>query len=147
METISDGQLPIIFTDIGLAIINLLLIWLLMVAPVGRRRVTLSSIIAATPEHIWSALYPLGANAKWDGNIVAAHAVGPDLVETEISYEGRDGNPIRRTMKLESVIENRSFTSTIVEDTSLDHSFWSSHSETVTIEPVAGGSKVTISEI
>jgi Zn-dependent protease len=147
METISDGQLPIIFADIGLAVINLLLIWLLMVAPVGRRRVTNSSIIAATPEHIWSALFPLGANAKWDGNIVAAHEVGPDLVETEISYDGRDGKPIRRTMHLESVVENCSFTSTIVEDTSLDHSFWSSHSETVTIEPVAGGSKVTISEI
>ncbi len=146
MDTISDSQLPRIFADVGLAVINIGLIWLLMVAPIGRRGVRLSALIPATPEHVWSALHPLGVNAKWDGNIVAARELAPDLVETEISYEGRDGKPIRRTMQLDAVVENRSFTSTIVEDTSLDHSFWSSHSETVTIEPVDGGCKVTISE-
>ena len=146
METISDSQLPIIFADIGLAIINIGLIWLLMVAPMGRRRVQLSKLIAATPEHIWSALHPLGRLAKWDGNIVSAHEVGPNLVEIEISYLGRDGKPIRRTVQLDDVIEYRQFTQSTIEDNALDQSFWKDHSETVLIEPEGEGSRVTFTE-
>ena len=146
MEILSYLTSPLFLTLFALVVINLGLIWLFMIAPVGVRTVKLSKLIAGSPQRVWSALFPLGENAKWDGNLVSANEIAPHIVELEIAYDGRDGKPIRRTVQLAEVLENCHFSQTTVDDTSLDISFWKSHSETVLIEAVGSGSRVTLTE-
>ena len=82
-----------------LVVINLGLIWFLMGAPIGRRSVVVSKRIAAAPERLWSALYPFGDNALWDGSFVSVERTGADTAEIAINFDGRDGKPIRRNVR------------------------------------------------
>lgn len=129
-----------------LVIINLGLIWFLIGAPIGRRAVIVSKRIAASPEKLWSALYPLGENALWDGSYVSVEAKSPDTAEIAIAFDGRDGRPIRRMVQFDNVDPGRTFTLRTIDDSSLHSSFWVNHSETVVLEPDGNGTKVTISE-
>ena len=63
---------------IGLVAANLGLLFLLLAAPLGVRTVTFSRMIRAPRGHVWSALYPLGANAGWSDEIVGATLLGAD---------------------------------------------------------------------
>jgi Zn-dependent protease len=130
----------------SLIAINLGLIWFLMAAPVGRRSVIVSKTINASAEKIWSALFPFGENALWDGTYVSVEPMGSDTADVAISYDGRDGKPIRRTIQLSAVEADRSFTMRTIDDTSLAASFWTNHSEMVHLEPCGNGTKVTITE-
>ncbi|RVA16728.1 site-2 protease family protein, partial [Mesorhizobium sp. M7D.F.Ca.US.004.03.1.1] len=53
---------------------NLGLIFLLMTVPLGLRTVRLSRVIAADRQRLWQALWPLGSDAGWSGEILSAEA-------------------------------------------------------------------------
>jgi Zn-dependent protease len=126
--------------------INLGLIWLLMAAPAGERTVTVRRKIAATPAQLWSALFPFGANALWDGTYISIHRTDDNQADVEIAWDGRDGKPIRRTIALSDVEPERGFALRVLNDTSLHNSFWANHSELVTLEANGDGTIVTIAE-
>ena len=126
--------------------INFGLIWLLMAAPAGERTVTARRKIAALPAHLWSALFPFGNNALWDGTYISIQRVGENLADVEIAWDGRDGQPIRRTIELSEIEPERRFSLRVMNDTSLHNSFWANHSETVTLQADGDSTIVTIAE-
>ncbi len=135
------------FLMIGFLIfINLALIWFLMSAPIGMRTVRNSRLISASPSHLWSALHPLGNNAKWDGGYLSVEPIAEDGALLELDWDGRDGKPIRRSVVFTDVIENQRFTMRTSDDTSLDASFWHNHRETVELEVAGNQTRVTILE-
>jgi Zn-dependent protease len=133
-------------TTVLLLAINLGLIWLLMGAPAGKRTVVAKRRIKSPPAHLWSAVFPFGNNALWDGTYVSIQRTGDSCADVEIAWDGRDGKPIRRTIEVTQVVPERSFALRVINDTSLHNSFWDNHSETVNLEPDGDGTIVTIAE-
>jgi Zn-dependent protease len=129
-----------------LIFINLGLIWLLMSAPIGLRTLRISRLISSTPEHIWSAVFPLGKNAKWDSSYLSVIEIGDTGAVLELDWDGRDGKPIRRSVEFIDVVENQRFTLRTTDDTSLDASFWQHHSESVELTAVGEQTRVTVFE-
>lgn len=131
---------------IGLVALNLALIFMLIAAPVGRRTVRASVVVKADRDRLWQAVWPLGSDAGWSGETVAAEAVGPDAARLTLSWEGREGRPIERVARFEDVVEGEQFAMRIVDDSALDPGFWSNYRETVQIAPLdADRTEVTIS--
>jgi Zn-dependent protease len=126
--------------------INFGLIWLLMAAPAGERMITARRKIAASNAHLWSALFPFGNNALWDGTYISIQRIGDNQADVEIAWDGRDGQPIRRTIELSKIESERCFSLRVLNDTSLHNSFWANHSETVTLQADGDGTLVTITE-
>ena len=105
---------------------NLGLIFTLMAAPIGVRTFSTTRTINASRQKLWNALWPLGSDAGWSGEIV--QAVGSsDQAWLELSYEGRDGKPINRHVRFDNVIDETRFTMQVVDDSSLDFSFWANY--------------------
>ena len=130
-----------------LVALNLGLIFLLMAAPIGIRTVKLSRSISADRDRLWSALWPFGAEAGWSGEYLRAEALDDEtgLARLQLSWEGRDGRPIERTVRLEDVVEGERFAMRVVDDTSLDASFWSHYRETTELVDENGTVRVTLS--
>jgi len=128
--------------------VNVGLIFLLISAPLGMRTIRRSIIISAPVRRVWDAVYPLGEDAGWSGEILSAEPVegAPSRVRLMIDSEGRDGLPIRRVCELSDVVQGRSFAMRIVEDSSLDPDFWARFRETVSIEPAGEGSRLTVTQ-
>jgi Zn-dependent protease len=135
-------------SSIGVAAViaaNLGLLFFLLAAPLGERTVTVRRRVRADRGRVWNALFPLGTDRGWSGEILSAEtAADPALVRVALSWEGRDGRPIERMLKLEAVEEGSSFSQSIVEDSSLDPSFWKSYRETSRLTDVPGGVDVQI---
>ncbi|RVA59558.1 site-2 protease family protein, partial [Mesorhizobium sp. M7A.F.Ca.US.006.04.2.1] len=53
---------------------NLGLIFLLMTVPLGLRTVRLTRLVAMDRQRLWQALWPLGSDAGWSGEILSAEA-------------------------------------------------------------------------
>ena len=51
---------------------NLGLIFLLITVPLGLRTVRMSRAIAMDRQRLWQALWPLGSDAGWSGEILSA---------------------------------------------------------------------------
>jgi Zn-dependent protease len=135
------------FLTVGFLIFaNLALIWFLMAAPLGKRTIKISRTMRATPSRLWSALFPLGSNAKWDSAYLSVEAKGSDGALLELDWDGRDGKPIRRAVVFSDVIDNQCFTTRTSDDTSLDASFWQNHSETVELTAIGDQTRVTLFE-
>lgn len=127
--------------------LNLGLLYLLMAAPLGRRTVRVVRRIAADPDRVWSALWPHGPDAGWSGEILSAAAEGDeDRARLRLGWEGRDGLPIERLVTLDDVVPGRRFTMRVLDDSSLDASFWRDFSETVEIAPDGEGARVVVSQ-
>lgn len=129
-----------------LVALNIGLIFLLLAAPVGVRTVRISKLIPAGRERLWSALWPLGENAGWSGEYIGAEPVMGDsgLARLKLSWESRDGSPIERTVRLEDVVQGRRFAMRVVDDSSLDPSFWSNYRETTDLALRDDGVLVTL---
>lgn len=145
-QVCSHMSLPFALALGALIAANLGIIWFLLAAPAGVRTTVNRMFIPASPEKVWSAMYPLGANALWDGSYKKITPLAQDRVELDLDWEGRDGKPIRRTLELSNVVENAGYFARVVDDTSLDHSFWANHSEHVALKPHHGGTEVTVRE-
>ncbi|MEP1290893.1 MAG: site-2 protease family protein, partial [Nitratireductor sp.] len=89
--------------------VNLVLIFLLLAAPLGRRRLVASVSIDAGMERVWNAVWPLGPDAGWSGEFVSTEPVGENRARVRLSHEGRDGRPIERTVRLEAVRPGEGF--------------------------------------
>ncbi|MDX8538155.1 site-2 protease family protein [Mesorhizobium abyssinicae] len=123
---------------------NLGLIFLLMTLPLGLRTVRVSRLVAADRHRLWQALWPFGSDAGWSGEIVSAEALdGQGVARIVLSWEGRDGQPIERKVVLEDVVEGGRFSMRVLDDSSLDASFWASYRETT--ELVAEGAATRVS--
>ncbi|AEH88146.1 peptidase M50 [Mesorhizobium opportunistum] len=128
-----------------LVVSNLGLIFLLITVPLGLRTVRSSRVVAMDRQRLWQALWPLGSDAGWSGEILSAQALdGEGEARIMLSWEGRDGKPIERRSKLEDVVEGSSFTMRVIEDTALDGSFWKDYSETTDLVSEGGGTRVTL---
>ncbi|KRB22722.1 MULTISPECIES: peptidase M50 [Mesorhizobium] len=126
---------------------NLGLIFLLMTAPLGLRTVRMSRLIAVDRQRLWPALWPLGSDAGWSGEILSAGALdGEGVSRIMLSWEGRDGRPIERRARFDDVVEGSRFSMRVVEDTALDASFWKDYRETAELVSEDGGTRVTLSQ-
>ncbi len=105
---------------------NLGLIFVLMAAPIGVRTFSITRTVNASRKRIWSALWPLGDDANWSGEIVSAVGSG-EHAWLELSHEGRDGKPIRRHVRFDNVVDETRFTMQVLDDSSLDYSFWANY--------------------
>ena len=110
--------------------INLALLWLLMAAPLGVRTLRMRRNFHARPDHIWSAVHPLGSNADWNPHIISSEGVDDTgrLARQAYSHMDRKGRPIERVFEL-SADEPFAYSARVVEDSALDRSFWQTYSE------------------
>lgn len=126
---------------------NLGLIFLLMSVPLGLRTVRLSRLVPLDRQRLWQALWPLGTDAGWSGEILSAEALDEEgMVRVMLSWEGRDGKPIERRSQLTDVVEGNRFSMRVIDDTALDVSFWKDYRETVELVGEGDGTRVTLSQ-
>jgi Zn-dependent protease len=126
---------------------NLGLIFLLMTAPLGLRTVRLSRVVAMDRQRLWQALWPLGSDAGWSGEILSAQPLdGQGTARIMLSWEGRDGQPIERKSRFEDVVEGSRFSMRVIEDTALDASFWKDFYETTELVSEGAATRVTLSQ-
>ena len=131
----------------GLIGLNLGLIFVLMAWPIGIRTVSGSVRVRASRALLWNAVWPLGENAGWSGEILSAEPASaePWQARLKLSWLGRDGEPIERLARFDDVVEGSRYTMRILDDTSLDPAFWVDYREDVALEDAAAGVQVTIS--
>lgn len=127
-----------------LAAFNLGLIFLLLAAPLGVKTIRLTRSVAASRERLWQALWPLGSDANWSGEYIGATALGDGRAKLMLSWEGRDGKPIERTVQFEDVVEGERFALRVVDDSSLDPAFWAHYRETAALSGSGGPVEVTL---
>lgn len=125
---------------------NLGLIYLLMAAPLGRRRVVRDVAIFASRDRIWGALDPLGKDASWSGEILSAVRIEEDRIRETLSWEGRDGRPIERTVEFRPRGDRTGYRLRVVEDSSLDPSFWSDFEERASLSDDGNITRVRIAQ-
>ncbi|WP_245454752.1 site-2 protease family protein [Mesorhizobium sp. M3A.F.Ca.ET.080.04.2.1] len=124
---------------------NLGLIFLLMSLPLGLCTVRVSRLVQADRHRLWQALWPLGRDAGWSGEILSAEAMDSEgAVRLRLSWEGRDGQPIERRARFEDVVEGSRFSMRIIEDTALDPSFWANYRETAELVSEGDATRVTL---
>ena len=128
--------------------VNVALIFFLMAAPIGLRTIRRTTFIGAPAERVWDAVWPLGEDAGWSGEVLSAQPVedSPDRVRLVIDWDGRDGLPIQRVAELNDVSHGQTFSVRYVDDSSLDAGFWLHFAETIELEEVPGGTRLTISQ-
>jgi len=124
------------FVVAALVALNLAVIFLLLAAPLGVRTIEQRVRVAAPRERLWSALWPLGENAGWSGQVLSSEAVAgsPDRARVRLSWEGRDGRPIEKLLRLSDVVEGERFAARVEDDSSLDPAFWSHYREETVLE-------------
>ena len=116
-------------------------------SPLGLRTVRLSRVVAMDRQRLWQALWPLGGDAGWSGEILSAEALdGQGVARIMLSWEGRDGQPIERRSRFEDVVEGSRFTMRVIEDTALDASFWKDYCETTELASEGEGTRVTLGQ-
>lgn len=125
---------------------NLALVYILLAMPLGQRTIVMARRVRAPAARLWSALWPLGADAGWSQHIVAAAPVegDPVLVRTALSWEDRNGRPIEHVVRLDDVVEGVSFTWRVVDDSALEADFWSAFHERVDLQTADGITRVKI---
>lgn len=127
---------------------NVGLIFLLMAAPLGARTLTVKRWVNSPRSRLWHALFPLGDQVGWSGEILDAEPVGPgsDQVRLSMSWEGRDGRPISRVVELHDVVPEQRFSTTVIDDSSLDARFWAHYRRTTSLEEKHGRTEVVLNQ-
>lgn len=130
---------------VGLIACNLGLIFVLMTMPLGVRTLRRSRLVRADRNRLWQALWPLGPDATWSGEILSVTGFRGGARIT-LSWEGRDGQPIERKVAFDDVVPGRRFSMRVVDDTSLDPSFWGHYRETTEILCEGDAVRVSVSQ-
>ena len=131
-----------------LLFINLGMLWLLMRMPLGLRTLHVSRSFDCAPETLWNAMNPMGSNASWHHQVISSRQVemGGNVVEQTYRYQDRNDAPTRRLLAIEPLAALASnaqgFQSSIVDDSTLDASFWKDYRERRIIRPTADGRAV-----
>ncbi|WP_245482365.1 site-2 protease family protein [Mesorhizobium sp. M4A.F.Ca.ET.050.02.1.1] len=68
------------------------------------------------------------------------------MARITLSWEGRDGQPIERRVALENVVEASRFSMRVLDDSSLDASFWANYRETIELAAEGGATRVSLSQ-
>lgn len=119
------------------------ILFALMAAPVGRRSFEISVLVGAPREKIWQAVWPLGRDAGWSGKIIGATTEGDDGARLRFAWDGRDGNPIERSVRFSDVEPGRRFAMVVTDDSALSQKFWRSHREAIELVDEPCGTRVT----
>src|SRR6185369_4790900 len=82
----------------------------------------------------------------WSGEVVSVEAVAgsPDRARVQLSWEGRDGRPIEKLLRLSEIVEGERFCETVEDDSSLDPSFWSHYREETVLADDGDATVVTL---
>ncbi len=128
--------------------VNVGLIFLLIVAPLGARTLSVKADVDSPRKRLWHALFPLGDHVGWSGEILDAvqHEARSDQVRLSMSWEGRDGQPITRIAQLHDVVPEERFSMTIVDDSALDANFWANYRRTAVLREAGGRTEVVLSQ-
>lgn len=125
---------------------NIGLIFVLMALPLGVRTLRVSRTVAADRPRTWQALWPLGEDVAWSGEVLESMPLAGGRVWQKLSWEGRDGRPIERTIALSDVADGERFALRVIEDSALDNGFWENFRETVTLARDGDGTRVTVEQ-
>ena len=139
METVNPGLI--------LLVINLFLLWLIMAAPVGVRTLRIIRRFDARPEHVWSAIDPLGEHADWNPSLISSRAADEEGRFARQAYDhlDRNGAPIERVLEI-SREDRFTFSARVVDDTALDRTFWASYSERRQLRAEGGVTELVIEQ-
>lgn len=132
-----------------LLIANLGLIWLLMAAPLGTMTIRLRRKLHEQPDRVWQAVHPLGRDALWYPALVDS-AVEPETgrVVQHLAHADRRGNPVSRTLELSELGGpwRHAYEARVVEDSTLDPSFWVNYRERRMVEASAEGTELVVEQ-
>lgn len=132
-----------------LLILNLGLIWLLMAAPLGTRTIRLTRKLDEQPDRVWQAIHPLGRDALWSPSLVES-AAEPETgrVVQQLNHADRRGNPVRRTLELLDLGGPwaHAYEARVVEDSTLDVSFWANFRERRMIGQTDAGAELVVEQ-
>ncbi|MGV3552554.1 hypothetical protein [Rhizobium sp.] len=138
-------SLPALF----LLVANLGLIWLLMAAPLGIKTIRLRRMLHEGPDRVWQAIHPLGRDALWYPSLIGSVA-DPETgrVVQQLSHADRRGNPVRRTLELSEIRGpwQHAYEARVVEDSTLDPSFWVNYRERRMVGPSEGGTELVVEQ-
>lgn len=124
---------------IAITAINVILIFLLTVAPLGKWTIQVSRSVRAPRKNLWEAVWPLGIRAGWEGTIIKAEPCGDRSALLTLAWPGRDGFPIRRQVELADVKPGEKFTLKVSDDTSLEQNFWKDFRQTTELAEKSDG--------
>lgn len=138
-------SLPALF----LLVANLGLIWLLMAAPLGIKTIRLRRTLHERPDRVWQAIHPLGRDALWYPSLIDS-AADPETgrVVQHLSHADRRGNPVSRTLELSDIRGpwQHAYEARVVEDSTLDPSFWANFRERRMVALADGGTELVVEQ-
>jgi Zn-dependent protease len=132
-----------------LLVVNLGLIWLLMAAPLGIKTIRLRRTLQERPDRVWQAVHPLGQNALWYPSLIGSEREpGTSRVVQHLAHSDRRGNPVRRTLELTDTKGpwQHGYEARVVDDSTLDVSFWSNFSERRMVGQGADGTELVVEQ-
>ncbi|RDJ12629.1 hypothetical protein [Rhizobium grahamii] len=135
-----------------LLVINFGLLWLLMRAPLGRRTIRLSRPYQCAPDILWKAMNPAGPDASWHHSVISSRALADrgGVVEQTYRHLDKNGAPSRRLIALEPLprvaTNAHGFQSRIIDDSTLDPTFWNHYRERRIIRPTPEGALLEIEQ-
>ena len=139
------------FSAILLLIINLGLLWLMMAAPIGRRTILIRRPLASDPQRLWDAVRPGGPLSGWNPSIVSSQpdADNPGRIAIAYRQPDRRGKPVLRVFEIDDHVDSEhglyEYRARVVDDSTLDLSFWRNFEENRSISPDVGGAMLTVS--
>jgi Zn-dependent protease len=142
--------MPLSPSSILLLALNVGLLWLLMAAPLGRRRIVMRRMFKASPEQVWAMVHPLGKHATWSPKIIESRAGdGEGRIWQTMSHHDRRGEPIRRMLAIENIQASGdlAYAARVLEDSALDPVFWSDYAETRSVTGRRDGAELTVEVI
>ncbi|KQV27791.1 hypothetical protein ASC97_05295 [Rhizobium sp. Root1203] len=135
-----------------LLFINLGLLGLLMRIPLGIRTLHLSRTFQCSPETLWSAMHPAGTAGNWHHSVITSKPLAGrrGVVEQTYTHPDRNDVPLRRLLALEplpAVSGNaHGFQSSVIDDSTLDPSFWKDFRERRIVRPTRDGALLEIDQ-
>jgi len=135
-----------------LLVINLGLLWLLMQVPLGRRTICLRQTYRCSPDTLWKAMNPAGPDASWHHSVISSRGLADrrGVVEQTYRHLDKNGAPSRRLLALDplpSMASNaHGFQARIIDDSTLDPTFWNHYRERRIIRPTPAGALLEVEQ-
>jgi len=135
-----------------LLVINLGLLWLLMQVPLGRRTICLRQTYRCSPDTLWKAMNPAGPDASWHHSVISSRGLADrrGVVEQTYRHLDKNGAPSRRLLALDplpSMASNaHGFQARIIDDSTLDPTFWNHYRERRIIRPTPDGALLEVEQ-
>ncbi|KRB53788.1 hypothetical protein ASE04_29425 [Rhizobium sp. Root708] len=144
--------MTVVQSAILLLTINLGLLALLMRLPLGQRTLSIRRTFNCTREKLWSAVNPSGDAADWHHSVLSSKPIRQrgNLVEQTYKHLDRHGAPLRRLLAVEPLdtanANTVGYRSSVVDDSTLDPSFWKNFQECRIVRETTGGVTIEITQ-